>query len=126
MVLRLFISLILFCVGNAFILIAFQTPVPDGEKVPEWIYDLLYSGIALFSTAPFFLIWGLCKKFVNWHLSWSRIPAALGAYSTIFNAIKELTGLNNDYSTAQLIFFLVGMTITITFQYGYHKQHIGD
>lgn len=126
MVKRLLISLLLFCVGNAFIIIAFQTLIPDGEKTPEWIYDLLFSGIAIFMTAPYFLIIGLCKKYNNWYLSWARIPASLGSYFTLFNAGKEITGLNDDYSTTQLIAFLVGMTITLTVQYGYHTKQTGQ
>jgi hypothetical protein len=50
-------------------IIAFQTPVPEGEKTPEWIYDLLFSGIALFMTAPFVMIVGLCRKYINYYVS---------------------------------------------------------
>jgi hypothetical protein len=107
-------------------IIAFQTPVPEGQKTPEWIYDLLFSGIALFMTAPFVMIVGLCRKHINYYVSFARIPAALGSYFTLFNACKEVTGLNNDYSTAQLIIFLLGMTLTLIVQNGYHRKHIGE
>gem|GEM_PF-4838384 len=122
----LIISFILFCIGNAFIIIAFQTPVHEGQKTPEWIYDLLFSGIALFMTAPFVMIVGLCRKNKNHLLSFCRIPAALGSYFVLFNAVKEITGLNYDYSTIQLVIFLIGMTLTLVIQYEYHRKHIGE
>lgn len=107
-------------------IIVFQTPVPEGEKIPEWIYDLLFSGIALFMTAPFLLVVGLCRKFRNWYLSFARIPTALGSFFTLFNAGKEVTGLNNDYSTTQLVVFLIGMALTLLIQNEYHRKHIGE
>jgi hypothetical protein len=116
----------LFCIGNAFMIIAFQTPVPEGEKTPELIYDLLFSGIALFMTAPFVMIVGLCRKFKNHLLSFCRIPSAIGSYFTLFNACKEIAGLNNDYSTTQLVVFLIGMTLTLVIQYEYHRIHINN
>lgn len=123
---RLLISLILFVIGNIFMILAFQIPVKDGEKVPEYLYDMLSVGLAFFSSAPFVLIMGLCKKFKNQILSFCRIPTALGSFVTLFNMGKEVAGLNNDYSTAQLIVFLIGATLTLIVQYGYHKQHIGE
>jgi hypothetical protein len=107
-------------------IIAFQTPVPEGEKTPEWIYDLLFSGIALFMTAPFVMIVGLCRKYINYYVSFARIPASLGSYFAVFNACKEIAGLNNDYSTTQLVIFLAGMTLTLIIQYEYHRKHIGE
>jgi hypothetical protein len=107
-------------------IIAFQTPVLNGEKTPEWIYDLLFSGIALFTTAPFILVVGLCKKFKNRLLSLCRIPSALGSFFTLFNACKEVAGLNNDYSTVQLIVFLIGAILTLLIQNEYHRKHIGE
>lgn len=119
-------ALFLFVIGNILIIIGYQIRVPDPLNIPEWIYDMLSIGKALFMTAPFFLVIGLCKKYVNWHLSFSRIPTALGSYFTLFNMGKEITGLNNDYSTTQLIVFLIGMAITLITQYECHRKHIGE
>src|SRR5690348_1159332 len=103
---RLVISLLLFILGCALIILGFQIRVPEDKPTPEWIYDMLSIGNAMFMTAPFFLISGLSKKFKNWYLSFSRIPTSLGSYFTLFNMCKEVTGINNDYSTLQLILFL--------------------
>lgn len=123
---RLLISLILFVIGNIFMILAFQIPVKEGDKVPEYLYDMLSIGLFLFSSAPFILITGLCKKFKNQILSLCRIPAALGSFFTLFNMGKEVAGLNSDYSTTQLIVFLIGAMLTLTVQYGYHQKHIGE
>lgn len=123
---RLIISLVLFCVGSILIMLSFQIPVKEGEKVPEYLYDMLSIGFALFCSAPFVMVIGLCKKFKNQLLSFARIPTALGSYFVIFNMGKEISGLNNDYSTTQLIVFLIGMTLTLTIQHGYHQKHIGE
>lgn len=123
---RLIISFILFCLGNIFIMLAFQIPIKKGDKVPEYLYDMLSIGLFLFSSAPFVLIIGLCKKFKTKLLSFCRIPAALGSFFTLFNACKEVAGLNGDYSTAQLIVFLGGGILTIFIQNEFHKQHIGQ
>lgn len=120
------ISLLFFCLGNAGMIIAFQTRVPKGIPTPEWIFDILSIGLSLFNTAPLLLILGLAYKFKNWILSACRIPASLGAFVTIFNMIKEVSGINDDYSTAQLIVFLIGATLTFTISYGKHREHIGQ
>lgn len=122
----LLISLVLFCMGNVLIILGYQIPVPENSKTPEYLYDILAIGQALFMTAPFTMIIGLCKKYTNYLLSFARIPTALGSFFVVFNMCKEVSGLNNDYSTTQLIVFLIGMTLTITIQYEYHRKHIGE
>lgn len=122
--LYLAISLLLFCLGNLVIIIAFQTRVPKGMPTPEWIFDMQSIGFFLFNTAPLFLVVGLSMRFKNWILSACRIPASLGSFFLLFNMIKEVSGINDDYSTPQLIVFLIGSTLTFTISYGKHREYI--
>ncbi len=117
---KILISFLLCCSGMIITVLAYQITI---EPTPEWCYNLQSLGLFLFTSFPFFLVWGLSKAFGRNLIHWFRIPAIIAAYTTGFDFVKEFMGTNNDNSTVQVTSYCIGLILFTLFQYGAIKRH---
>jgi len=111
-------------IGIALIVTAYQLTC---DKTPEYVYSIFAVGTFIFSSFPFVLVVGLGKVIHKPNIlrifRWLRISTSIACYVTLFDACKEIVSLNNDHSTAQMIFFFTGLLLTILAQYGINKRN---
>jgi len=103
------------------VIFAYQVNV---KPTPEWAYDIQSIGTAIFFLSPFLLVVGLSYKVKIRAILLARIPTAIASFVTLFDMSKEIVGLNNDYSTTQLIAFIIGGFLTYIVQYGIYRKSI--
>jgi drug/metabolite transporter (DMT)-like permease len=117
-------SIFMSFIGIALIVTAYQLTC---DKTPEYVYSIFAVGTFIFSSFPFVLVVGLGKVIHKPNIlrifRWLRISTSIACYVTLFDACKEIVSLNNDHSTAQMIFFFTGLLLTILAQYGINKRN---
>lgn len=102
-------------VGSILRIIAYQNA--SESHTPEWVYDLDSTAYAIETFWPFLLSVGLSKYLPHLKpLQLIRIPAAVYSYVGIFDACKEIAGLNFSNDWTQIFVFCGGLILTAIFQ----------
>lgn len=112
-------------IGTALRIVAYQN-TPECN-VPEWVYDLDSTAYAIETFWPFLLSVGLPKYLPHLKpLQLIRIPAAVYSYISLFDACKEIAGLNFSDDWTQLFVFSGGLILTTIFQYHVYRYNTSE